>query len=323
MVESDWPMVNSSFFQGVYFFLQGAGLIFKPGLRRYIVIPIIFNAILLVIIFTGLAFFLYYYLHSFIAGYKPWVIVVFGWLFWILYSFISLLVSTLIFTILTNIIASPFYGLLAEAAAKLLIKEKEIQLSSQALQTSYANHPLIQDSSNTSNSNHSSNAGSSSNAGNAHTSGTSNSAKNLNNVDSADSVNNTNSDSNGWLKTALMIAPRTLAREGRKLLYFLPWVLLCGLFLIFPFTWPLLPFAWWAVLTWILAIQYIDYEPDNQQIHFKDVLRILKKSPLTILGFGSIVSLAMMIPGANLFVPPAAVAGGTALWLSLQSLKSK
>lgn len=241
-----------NFFKGIQFFFQGFRLIFRPGLKRYIVIPIIFNAFLLIIIFSGLAFFLYHNLTPFVSSYPKWVIALFGWLFWLFYSFISLMVSTLVFTLLTNIIASPFYGLLAEVAAKDLTRTTQ-----------------------------------------------------------------QNEDNNNWLKTALTIAPRTLAREGRKLLYFLPWILLCLFLLIFPFAWPIFPFVWWVVLAWILAIQYIDYQPDNEHIHFKDVLVVLKQNPLIVFGFGTMVSLAMMIPGANLFVPPAAVAGGTALWLSL------
>lgn len=279
--------VSSSFIQGVYFFLQGIGLIFKPGLRRYIVIPIIFNAILLTLIFSTLALFLYHSLTPLITDYPKWVIVMFGWLFWIFYSFITLLVSSFVFTVLTNIIASPFYGLLAEAAAKLVGKEKQ-----------YKQYLGITDQ------------GGITEQGDQRAANDQNQSSNFNAKDS----------NAGWLKTALVIAPRTLAREGRKLLHFLPWFLLCLLFIIFPFAWPFLPFVWWLVLTYFLAVQYIDYQPDNQQIHFKSVLKILKQHKLVVFGFGTVVSLAMLIPGANLFVPPAAVAGGTALWLSLQSV---
>jgi CysZ protein len=73
-----------------------------------------------------------------------------------------------------------------------------------------------------------------------------------------------------------------------------------------------------VVLSWILAIQYIDYQADNEQVSLRRMLFLLKHSPLTVFGFGAAVSLALLIPGANLFVPAAAVAGGTALWLSIR-----
>lgn len=271
-------MVNA-FIKGVHFFFLGFRLIFKPGLRHYIVIPIIFNAILLVIVFSGLAFFLFYHFNSFIAGFPYWVMVFLGWLFWIIYSLISLMVSTFIFTILTNIIASPFYGILAEAAANIIINEKQGVLIPEQNQD----------------------------------------FSNFSNTDLNSTKSSRLQDKN-WLKTILVMAPRTLAREGRKLLYFLPWVLFCLLLLLFPLSWLFFPFVWWIVLAWILAVQYIDYQPDNQEIHFKEVLNLLKQNFFTVIGFGSMVSLAMMIPGANLFVPPAAVVGGTVLWLSLQRL---
>jgi CysZ protein len=314
MVEGDWFMVigaGSSFIQGVYFFLQGIGLIFKPGLRRYIVIPIIFNAILLILIFSTLALFLYHSLTPLTTDYPKWVIVIFGWLFWIFYSFITLLVSSFVFTVLTNIIASPFYGLLAEASAKLVGKEMQYQ---QYLRITDQSGITDQDQSSIKNQS-SINFSSSNNS----------SASNKFSISNKPSLSSggTEDANAGWLKTALVIAPRTLAREGRKLLHFLPWFLLCLLFIIFPFAWPFLPFVWWLVLTYFLAVQYIDYQPDNQQIHFKSVLAILKQNKLVVFGFGTVVSFAMLIPGANLFVPPAAVAGGTALWLSLQSKSEK
>jgi CysZ protein len=271
------------FFKGIHYFFQGLGLIFKPNLRRYIVIPILCNAIILVIIFAGLAFYLYYHFTPFWASYPKWIITILGWLFWSFYSFMTLMVSSFIFTLLTNIIASPMYGLLADATTKLL------------LQNNTESNLFSQNNMNT--------------------------ASNTRNPDSIQNNSTENPSSETWLKTALLTAPRTLAREARKLLYFLPWIILCLLLLILPFAWPIFPFVWGVVLAWIIGIQYIDYQPDNQRIPFKEVLVLLKQEVLTILGFGAIVSLAMMIPGANLFVPPAAVAGGTALWLALSSHK--
>lgn len=205
--------------------------------------------------------------------------VLLGWLFWILYGLISLLVGTLIFTLLANLIASPFYGLLAEATAKLLQKEK-----------SYSPQLLLEPS--------------------------------LKNSSFSPSQNASASlpfSSNPSLKTILLLIPHSIARELRKLLHFLPWILLCGLCLIFPLTWPLFPFLWWIVVAWIFGVEYSDYHSDNQSISFKQTLKVLKNNAMMVLGFGSMVSLAMLVPGANLVVPSIAVAGGTALWLYIQS----
>lgn len=282
--------IYRAFIQGAEFFIQGCRLIFQPGLKRYIVIPVICNAILLVLIFWSLASFLFGSLNPFFASYSKWVMMIFGWLFWIFYSLVSLLISSFVFTMLTNIIAAPFYGLLAAASAKIL---------------SNGQNTIANTNGNT-------NANANANA----------KYQNTNINTNAEHTNTGNTNNTNWLKTAFWIAPRTLAREGKKLLYFFPWILLCLSLWIFPFIWFLIPFVWGIVLAWILAIQYMDYQPDNQEISFKEVMILLKQHPYQTLGFGTIVSVAMMIPGANLFVPPAAVAGGTALWLFLQSQKT-
>jgi CysZ protein len=239
--------MENNFVTGFHFFIKGIKLVLSPGLKRFIIIPIIINFFL----FIGLILFLYSYVsdhfHAVIGSYPGWLTMILGWLFSFLFWAASFLFSTFLFTILTNIIASPFYGLLAE--------KTERQLSTSKLKPS---------------------------------------------------------DLSLWA-----LLPRTLAREARKLIYFMPWLLLCLILFIFPPTLPFAPFVWWIVLSWLLGVQYLDYVADNQQYSLKKMLKILKKVPFTILGFGGTVTLCMSIPGGNLIVPPAAVAGGVALWLAL------
>lgn len=233
---------------GAQFFFTGIKLTFSAGIRRYLIVPIIINMILLGTIFFVIAHYLNQYFSTLIAHYPNWLIIILGWLFWVLFWIASLLISSLIFTVLTNLIASPFYGLLAEEVAKRY-------------------SPII-------------------------------------------SV-----PSGNWLQ----ILPMTFLRECKKLIYFLPWLLFSLLVLLVPITTLFAPFVWFVVLSWIFAIQYIDYEADNQRVSLQQMIKDLKQYPFTALGFGAMVSIFMMIPGANLFVPPAAVAGGTALWLSLKN----
>lgn len=239
-------LLNDSLLNGVGFFWQGIRLILSPSYKRFIIIPIIINIFLLIGSLALLAFYFSHAIDSWMNSFPGWLTIVLGWLLWLIFWASGLLISALIFTLLTNIIASPFYGLLAEKVEKQM-----------------SDYVVV---------------------------------------------------SNISLWKSL---PHTLYRECIKLLYFIPWLLLCLALLIFPPTMPLAPFVWWGVLAWILAIQYIDYCADNQQIHFRNMLKVLKSAPFTVLGFGGIVTLGMTIPGANLFVPPAAVAGGTALWVWL------
>lgn len=242
--------MKGNLIQGGHFFWQGLRLIFTAGLRRYMIGPLIVNIFLFVLVFAGLAWYLFHHLSQWVSDYPKWVIILIGWLFWLLYASLSLVISAFTFTIATNIIASPFYGLLAEAVER-------------HYQPMLVSPPFT-------------------------------------------------------LSTVF----RILAREGIKLLYFLPGLLVCGLLFLFPPIWPLMPFVVFFLFAWFAAIQYIDYCPDNQGLSFKVMIKKLKsEAPLTVLGFGLMVSIAMMIPGANLFVPPAAVAGGCALWLFLQGRK--
>ena len=115
--------------------------------------------------------------------------------------------------------------------------------------------------------------------------------------------------------TELILA--TSKRETLKILYAIPWLLASGLLFVIPLTLPLAPFIWALVNAWLLGLQYVDYAADNQAITLKAMRKILRRSPLTVLGFGFCVWISLLIPGANLLIPGAAVAGATAMWLAL------
>lgn len=109
---------------------------------------------------------------------------------------------------------------------------------------------------------------------------------------------------------------RTLKRELQKLKYFIGWgliILLIALFTSWTVFVPALLSALWGA--WCMAIQYVDYPLDNHQRPFSEVKSLLLKQKLTTLGFGGTIILAKMVPIVNILVMPAAVAGGTALWI--------
>lgn len=245
--------MTGNFFLGIQYFFDGIKQILSPNLRRYILVPIVVNIFLMIFIIIGGAYYIQQHFTSITADYPEWIIIILGGILWLLYAVVSLLVGTLIFTMLTNLIASPFYGLLSEA-----VEEK---MEGQTIRT------------------------------------------------------------NTWSQM-LVLWGHTFLRECRKIIYFIPWLFLCLIFLIFPLTWPLFPFIWWAIMSWIMAVQYTDYAPDNQQIPFKQMLSLLKTNTLTALGFGAATSIALTIPIFNLIVPAAAVAGGTIFWINLKKSTS-
>lgn len=261
--------MQGNIIKGALFFWQGVRLIFSPSLRHYIIVPVIVNIFLWLGTFIALAWYLYHHFGHYLENYPHWVILIVSWLFWLFYGITAFLLGTLFFTLLTNIIASPFYGLLAEKVEKIYLTQNLIQKRLESGRQSFS----VMES------------------------------------------------EGGWF-SLLKSLPRTLGREGLKILYFIPWFIFCGIFVIFPPLWTFLPFVWGLVLAWILSIQYVDYIADNQGVSLKNMLATLKQEPLTALGFGGVASLAMAIPGANLFVPPAAVAGGCLLWISIQHQNS-
>ncbi|WKD50742.1 sulfate transporter CysZ [Microbulbifer spongiae] len=252
---------------GIDALLRGAHLITRRELRPFILVPLLINLVLFIVISAimisqlgGLTDYLGSLLthtpvdtenmswwETIMAKGAAWAASVFRWLAWtiaLLVLFLFLLVYGYLFGIITNIIAAPFNGLLAEKVEALLTGKAP------------PTEPLL---------------------------------------------------SMVW---------RTLGRELRKLGYFIAWGLV--IFLIATVTsWTIiLP----AVLTalwgaWCMAIQYVDYPLDNHQRPFYELKSVLRRRKLTSLAFGGTVMLAKMVPILNIFVMPAAVAGGTALWI--------
>ncbi len=105
-----------------------------------------------------------------------------------------------------------------------------------------------------------------------------------------------------------------VARELRKLLYYLPRLLLVFLLTLIPLLNTLAPLVWFAFGAWILAVQFCDYPLENRGQPFRDTLALLKRQRLAALGFGACATLALAIPLVNFLLIPAAVAGGTLLW---------
>lgn len=104
---------------GFGYFFYGIKLATTPGLRRFVLLPLLAN---IIIIGAGL----YYVLGqmniwvddimSFLPGFLSWL----SYLLWPLMTIAILVVSMYYFTTLTNFIASPFNGLLAEKVERML-----------------------------------------------------------------------------------------------------------------------------------------------------------------------------------------------------------
>jgi len=116
---------------GANYFFSGIRLLLHPKLRPYILVPLLVNIVLFGVLTTSLI----YYLGAISGtGYSPDLPSYLDWLkpaidllmtlLGILLIALVLIVYAYSFNIITNIIASPFYGLLAEQAQHLITGTK-------------------------------------------------------------------------------------------------------------------------------------------------------------------------------------------------------
>jgi CysZ protein len=119
----------------------------------------------------------------------------------------------------------------------------------------------------------------------------------------------------GGVMGMLRSAPTQIFDELRKLGYFLKWAVPLLILSFIPGL-NLFALILWALFgAWMLAVQYADYPLGNHGLRSVEQRRVLKQKRLVAIGFGGTAMLAMMIPIANFFVMPAAVAGATAMVL--------
>lgn len=105
--------------QGIGYFFRGLGLIGKPGIRLYVIIPLMIN----ILLFGGAIYFGYSEFIGLVNDYLPaengWL----GWLRWIIipvFFIAALIIVFFTFGMLANLIGSPFNSLLAAAVEKHL-----------------------------------------------------------------------------------------------------------------------------------------------------------------------------------------------------------
>jgi CysZ protein len=98
---------------GIEYFLKGWSLAFSPGIKRFVFLPLIANIVIMSALF--------YWFFTSITGLVDWGLsYVPSWLQWLGYIIVFIVILTLVilfcyfFSTVTNIIAAPFNGILAE-----------------------------------------------------------------------------------------------------------------------------------------------------------------------------------------------------------------
>ena len=104
---------------GARYLLRGLHLITQPGLRRFVILPVLINVLVFTLLISLVA-------GQFGALIDQWLPTLPDWLSWLNYLLWTLFAVTAAvfvffsFTLLANLIAAPFNGLLAEAVERYL-----------------------------------------------------------------------------------------------------------------------------------------------------------------------------------------------------------
>jgi CysZ protein len=107
---------------------------------------------------------------------------------------------------------------------------------------------------------------------------------------------------------------RSIAREVRKLVYYVPRLVVVFLLTLIPVVNLAAPIIWLLFGAWTMAVQFADYPAENRQAPFSATLAKLKRNRGAALTFGACTTVALAIPLLNFLLIPVAVAGGTVLW---------
>ena len=112
-------MMQGNFISGSQYLFRGFKLMMQPGLKVYVIIPFIINFIIFASLFGWVIQELYTWIEL-IMSWLPGFLDFIRWVIWPMIIIFLLSISAYGFSILANIIASPFNSLLAEKAEEHL-----------------------------------------------------------------------------------------------------------------------------------------------------------------------------------------------------------
>ncbi len=101
------------------FLVKGLKLLASPELRKFIIIPMLINVVLYSVALTLGYFYMADLIEHFIPGWLQWL----SWILWPLFFISFFIVGFFTFTLLANVLASPFYGHLAAKTLDMVSEE--------------------------------------------------------------------------------------------------------------------------------------------------------------------------------------------------------
>ena len=105
---------------GVGFFIRGITLLNKPGVKRWVAIPLLINTLLFALLFY-VAYTQFGTLLEWLMSYLPeWAQSWLAWLLWPIFVIAAAIIMFFTFSVLANLIGAPFNGYLAAAVERYL-----------------------------------------------------------------------------------------------------------------------------------------------------------------------------------------------------------
>ncbi|MCP5198393.1 MAG: sulfate transporter CysZ [Gammaproteobacteria bacterium] len=107
---------QGGFLGGLAHIWRGFGLLRAPGVRVYVVVPLLINVALFVVALGSLGEAVDYTIARYLGNLPEFV----QWLAWLLFATLAAVIVFFSFSVVANLVASPFNGLLAEAVERHL-----------------------------------------------------------------------------------------------------------------------------------------------------------------------------------------------------------
>jgi len=115
-------------FTGAGYLLHGLRLLNRPGVRRFVFIPLAINtllfSLLLWLAITQFGALIDWLLPTLPTWLPEWLLAALSWLLWLLFALSAFVVVFFSFTLLANLVAAPFNGFLAEAVERHLTGQR-------------------------------------------------------------------------------------------------------------------------------------------------------------------------------------------------------
>lgn len=118
-----------NYIKGINDCLSGFGLIFKSGIRRYVIVPLVINTVLFAAAIYLLSLQMDSWLEKLLPGWLSWL----EWLIWPLFALTILLIVFFTFTLIANLIAAPFNSYLSASVEQKLTGSKPENLANEAV----------------------------------------------------------------------------------------------------------------------------------------------------------------------------------------------